>query len=791
MQMTDVSNLSKTILSRQRVLLEESYDVVVIGGGLAGICAAVTSARQGMRTVLLQDRPMLGGNASGEIGVIIQGADEMGRYRYSRETGLIDEIFTRNVTLPNPMQSASLWSLVLWEFCREQDNLTVYLNTIAKSPTMEADRIVSIRAEQNSTERDLIIKGAVFIDCSGDGRIGYESGAEYTIGRESKADYGEPLAVETSDGKTMGSTIYIKARDMGKPIPFKAPPWVHSFKSDEQLPSRGKDAPHNIRHLTGPNGGWWWLEFGGTMDTIKDSETIRDELIRYAIGMWDHLKNCGDHGADHYALESIGYVPGKRESRRFLGDYVLTQGDIESLRKFDDVVAYCQWHIDVHNPLGVSSNDKYWVGALLKGRASIPFRCLYSKNVGNLLFAGRNISITHVAMGSTRVMATCAIMGQAVGAAATLCVKHDCTPKEVGKTSIHQLQQMLLEQDCYLPGVSRQDKNDLAQQASVNASSHAPLQFPSPEIYRSLSTDTAQGFIVSSDRLNSVTIDLENKTDSPIQVRLHLRSGQWVDDFTSTEDIAISEAAVPPGRSKVRFDYKGYPVEPNSPYWVMLEKHEDLAWGFACEEPPCATGAWMIDQIYGDPAPYRMFKRERGVNCLTLDPPSYCFGPQQVLTGVTRPERSSNIWISERGLPQWIDLVWPKPVSLNEIHLTFDNNLDRKRSNWCSLGKTPELVRDYQIFADQTGELVPLLSVEENYLRKRVHRLDSIIHTGRLRLQVCSTWGEALAKDSKVERPDLGEADMNKIGAAARDYVDYDCDQARVYEVRVYNRPGY
>jgi len=768
---------------RPRPVESEHYQVVVIGGGPTGVCAGIAAARSGMSTVILQNRACLGGNGSGEIGVIVQGADEMGRFRHARETGLIDELYTRNVMLPNPTQSGSLWSLVLWEACTAQDNLTVYMNTIARDPVVEGDRIVSVRAEQFTTERDLQITGDMFIDCSGDGRIAYEAGADYMQGRESRDAYGEPLAEAVADGKTMGNTIYIRARDMGRPVPFKAPPWIHQITSDDQLPFQGKHAPHSIKHLIGPNGGWWWMEFGGENDTIKDSELIRDELTRYAIGMWDHLKNHGDHGAENYALESVGVMPGKRESRRFVGDHVYTQHDVEHKQRFEDVIAYTQWHVDVHNPAGVTSNASYWKGAILRNKADLPLRSFFSRNVGNLWFAGRNFSATHVGFASPRVMATCAIMGQAVGHAAALCVTHGCTPRDLHRQHLKELQQDLLRQDCYLPYVVNEDPDDLARSATARASSQTPLVFPEPEGYMPIEAETAQAFFVSADRINHITIPLDNRGDTPLEVTLHLRHGQWVDDFTDEQDIATATATVVPGRSDVRFCFD-LAVEPGSQYWVMLEPHPALSWGFACAEPPCTNAAWKIDQIYGDP-PYPMFKRERGTNCLTLDPPSSPFGPEQVLTGVARPERQPNVWISGPGLPQWLELTWPEPITFNEVHLTFDNNLDRKRSNWSKVAKAPELIRHYRVYVERNGALELVLEEKENYFRKRVHTIEAVT-SHRLRVEACAAWGEPSTEPAPTQaRPEDGFAGH---GAAARDYVDFVCDEARMHEVRVYHR---
>ncbi|MGQ9729771.1 MAG: FAD-dependent oxidoreductase [Candidatus Zipacnadales bacterium] len=451
------------------------YDVVVVGGGLAGVCAAIAAARHGARTALIQDRPVLGGNSSSEIRMHVCGADYSGNRPNTRETGILEELRLENVAR-NPQRCAEMWDLILWEACQAEPQLDLFLNCqivevtstagqpLASGQTGQPGKITRLGGVQVSTEKRLEFVGRYVIDCTGDGRVGYLAGAEYRTGREAKSEYGEPWAPEQADEWKLGSSLLFTARDFGKPMPFERPPWAHLFRTDADLPHR----PHGATEY-----GYWWIEWGGHLDTTADNEQIRDELLKYLFGVWDHIKNQGDHGAENYALTWFGWVPGKRESRRLIGDYVLRQQDCVEARRFEDTVAYGGWPIDIHAYGGIENSAPPARFDHLEDIYTIPFRMLYSRNIDNLLMAGRDASATHLAHGSTRVMATCAVMGQAAGTAAAMCAEKNCSPRELGKNYLTELQLRLNRDDCYLPGIQIADPDDLAQKASLTASSQA------------------------------------------------------------------------------------------------------------------------------------------------------------------------------------------------------------------------------------------------------------------------------------------------------------------------------
>jgi hypothetical protein len=446
--------------------IRKAYDLVVIGGGMSGLCAAIAAARYGVQTALVQDRPVLGGNASSEIRMNISGANFSGKRADARETGIVEEIKEENVAR-NPNYCWSIFDTVLWEKAHFQKGLDLYLNTHCDGVTVEDNRIVSIAAKQLTTEKEFEFQGKLFMDATGDGTVGHLAGAEYMSGREGKDVFGEKLAPDESDEYVMGSSLLFKAMDVGRPVVFRKPPWANTYTEDD-LKLR------NHQHVTS---GYWWIELGGMeLNIIDDAEEIRDELLKALYGIWDHIKNGGDHGAQTLDLDWVGFLPGKRESRRLLGDYVLTEQDVLGGRVFEDAVAYGGWSLDLHAMGGLRNIEEEPATVAMEAYIpadvfTIPYRCLYSKNIGNLFLGGRAISVSHVAFGGTRPMGTCSVIGQAVGTACGLAIEKGILPKEVGE-HIKELQQRLLRDDCYIPGFRNEDEGDLARKAEVSCSSH-------------------------------------------------------------------------------------------------------------------------------------------------------------------------------------------------------------------------------------------------------------------------------------------------------------------------------
>ena len=448
-------------------------ELLVAGGGMTGVCCAIAAARLGTKVVLCQDRSVLGGNASSEIRMHIVGATGLHAGLplglEPREGGLIEEMRLEQA-VRNPQRSAAMMDLMLYEFCRAEPNLILLLNTTVVAARLAGDRVAEVVAERASTEDRFVIAAKMFADCTGDGRLALEAGVPFMRGREGRQDFKERSAPAEGDDNTLGSTILFQARKHDRPMPYVAPPWVRRFKAgDFKFRPFGK-----LGSDLGLEYGYWWIEWGGCLDTIKDNERIRDELLAITLGVWNYIKNESGLDVTNWALDWIGFVPGKRESRRFVGQYVLTETDVLSSRAFPDAIAFGGWPIDTHPPAGVDAPDEPpCTQNHVPHLYDIPLRCCVAANRRNLFFAGRNLSATHLAFASTRVMATCAVVGQGVGTAAALALRRGVDP--VGMAAdvplMHAVQQRLLRDDAYLVGCLNSDPQDLARRARVSASS--------------------------------------------------------------------------------------------------------------------------------------------------------------------------------------------------------------------------------------------------------------------------------------------------------------------------------
>lgn len=432
--------------------IEADADIIVCGGGLAGVCAAVSAARHGSQVILIQDRPMLGGNASSEMRMGIVGVKE----DQCQEAGILEEMQCRNFYY-NPLQRYTLWDDVIYSTVVEEPNIRLFLNTSVEDVVMDGEKIAAVKCWNSNNYTKYTISGRLFLDCTGDGILRL-SGAEYRRGTEARSTYGESyLSNEKDNFNTMGNSILLQLRKTDEHHPFTAPDWAYHFTDDDFNYDTPKSTIPGIKLnykiiWRAHDNNFWWMECSGVkFDTIHDANEIQYEMKRIAYGVWEYMKNHPDGRAKNYDLDWIGAIPAKRESTRYVAPYTLTQDDVVSGGHFEDVVAYGGWTLDDHNPNGFMNKGLASTEYIVNQGYGIPYDCLYSVNVPNLMFAGRDISTSHMAFSGIRVMATCALIGQAVGTAADMIIDKGTTPAGLRKDYIAELQDVLEDDDCMLP----------------------------------------------------------------------------------------------------------------------------------------------------------------------------------------------------------------------------------------------------------------------------------------------------------------------------------------------------
>ncbi|MEX0988127.1 MAG: FAD-dependent oxidoreductase [Bacteroidales bacterium] len=409
---------------------EGDYDMVVVGGGLAGISAAVASARLGLKTVLIQNRPVLGGNNSSEVRV-----HQVGSVDHNLYPALGNIVRNMNDNHPpNAAEGHKFKDELKLEIVQQEPNLDFFLNTHVNWLEISNGNIERVYATNTKTGQQHVFHGRYFADCTGDGTLGAMAGADYRYGRESREETGEPGAPEKADSLTMGSSNLWRSVKLDAESDFPEVPWALQFNDDY--------------YIDDTIGTWRW-ESGFDRDIIHEAEFIRDHNLRAIYGNWSYLKNNLPEKYAQYKLEWVGYVSGKRESRRLIGDVILSELDFINNVKYDDAAVTVTWGIDIH--FADTLNSRYfpgeefisWYDHPQHEPYHMPYRCLYSRNINNLFMAGRNISVTHLGLGSPRVMRTGGVMGEVVGMAASVCVKHDCTPRDVYKEHLDELKRLM------------------------------------------------------------------------------------------------------------------------------------------------------------------------------------------------------------------------------------------------------------------------------------------------------------------------------------------------------------
>ena len=761
--------------------IKEEYDIVVCGGGLAGFCAAVAAARNGAKTCLVHNRPVLGGNSSSEVGVTPHGAAAF--HAYARETGIISEALieerARNhAEIYENGWTNSVWDMVLYDIAQRTPNLTLHLNTDIRGIEMRDQKnIAAVLAVVQNAEIDLRLEGNIFIDCTGDGIVADKAGCQWRMGSEGRDEFNEPHAPAKASSDTMGNSIHFLCRDMGKPMPFTAPEWAVRHEDASYFYHQGR-LPKDER------GGFWWLEIGVPHHTIYDAEKIRHELTRHALGVWDWIKNRDPKMKDrvkNYALDWIGQVPGKRESRRILGRYFMTEQDVLNKTVFPDEIAFGGWFVDLHTPGGLLAKtsepsaaaggheNEYdtfsdYSAMSYCGPYGVPLRILLAKDCDNLMMAGRNVSVTHAALGTVRVMGTTALMGEAAGIAAAVGLARGHDFDQIVAQDIGEIQQRLLANGCFLPNYSSADENDLARSAKATASSEISIAGVAPEtpgchdglkVWRDqpqyniekLETRRGQLIATSGGKINSLELCLSNDSATAEILEVQLFAAEHIWDYRAEPGapLATAKLSVPPGKNVwVKWELNlelPATVAPGSFLRLDALPNKNLNWHAAQKVIPGHMAMYAI-------SPNRMRRFGNGHTlAYRISPPQNSFSAAQVLSGVTRPHRATNLWISDatQPLPQWLELNWSKPQKISEVQMVFPGHLIREYHAYAPFYRDPQCPRDYAIEVLADGKWQRVVEVQDNYQRLRRHKFSTLVAAQKLRVVVTATNGDPSA----------------------------------------------
>ena len=740
-------------ISRELNTKTLATNLCVTGGGLAGTCAAITAARAGIRVVLIQDRPVLGGNASSEVRLWTLGAtSHMGNNnRWAREGGLVNELMTENL-FRNPEGNALLFDALLLEKATTEPNLTLLLNTAVFDVIKEDDKTISaIKAfnSQNSTLYE--VSAPLFLDASGDGIVGFLSGAAFRIGQESREEFGELYAPEKPSADLLGHSLYFMSKNTGRPTKFIPPSNALSMEAVRKIHRyRGFDSKSQACNF-------WWMEYGGHLDTIHQSEEIKQELWRVVYGVWNYIKNSGEFPeAETMTLEWIGHIPGKRESRRFEGDYMLIQQDLIEQREHADAVSYGGWAIDHHPVEGLFSEQPGCTQWHSKGVFQIPYRTLYSRNISNLFLGGRLISASHIAFGSTRVMATCAHTAQAVGIAAAQCIRDGLLPRELLNTArMKKLQQELIRDGQYIPEIKTHDQENLAATATVSASSIYKLdQLPPGSDCVSLDYAQALMLPVQPGKLPAVTYQLDVAKPATLHAELRISSkpGNHTPDVT-LETVEIPLSAGTGHAVTLRFNslidterYAFICLMPNPAISVRLsderltgiltvyQKFNAAVAKTPAQTPPENCGIdsfefWIPQRRPGGKNP-----------AVEINPPLNCFRVENISNGWNRPVSQPNAWVAatEDKNPS-LTLEWKQPQTISRIDLFFDGDYDHPMETvlWGHPEReVPFCIKQYRIL-DDAGNV--LAYIRDNHQAQNKIRLNRPVTVRQLRIENLTT----------------------------------------------------
>ncbi|MDR2140156.1 MAG: FAD-dependent oxidoreductase [Tannerella sp.] len=715
-------------------------DYVVTGGGIAGVCSAITAARAGLKTVLVQDRPVLGGNASSEVRLWVLGATSHmnNNNRWAREGGVLEELLVENM-YRNREGNPIFFDALLLEKVWAEPNLKLFLNTAVYRIEMAgASQIRKVMAfcSQNSTYYEF--DAPFFCDASGDGIVGFLAGAAFRVGAERADEFGEKFIMPDDYGKLLGHSMYFYSKDAGHPVKYVPPAFAL------------KDIPARIpryRNIRRDSSGCrlWWLEWGDELDRVFESEKIKEELWKVVYGVWDYIKNSGTFtDVDNLTLEWVSTIPGKRESRRFEGDCLLKQQDIIEQTPFDDAVAYGGWAIDLHPAKGVYSSYHGCTQYHSKGVYTIPYRCIYSRNISNLFLAGRLISVSHVAFGSTRVIATGTLCAQAAALAAVICRKYGITPREVHMQGhIGELQQLLMQTGQFVPLLQLAHLPDLLTDAKVTVDGTLELsELPADGTWHTLNADTAMLLPFTAGQIPAFTFVFRAKEATVVHAGFYI--SECYGNYTPDRHLATRELHLPAGESSRTVQF-GLSL-PKAQYGlIVLEKNSMVN---VAQSSVRLTGVLSLfhhhtqqqNDAHGvKEIPFYVPERRPGGKniALKISPALCCFTTEQLRSGVFRPANGTvNAWVAPLACATArLTCKWEQPREIREIVLWFDSDFDHAMES-CLMGHPEDImpfcVQHYKL-TDDSGHT--LYEVTDNHHSRNRIRLEKPVLVSSLILE--------------------------------------------------------
>lgn len=722
-------------------------DLLVAGGGIAGMCAAIAAARKGLSVVLINDRSVLGGNASSEIGVGISGASHHGLNPaiYAKETGIVEEIRLRLIKYQESGGYGNFAALdaVFFDMIYNEKNIRLLLNTVVYSCEVENKKIKKVFARHSVNNNIYEITAHSCVDATGNGILAYEAGAEFRIGRECKDEFGEFWAPDKADSFTMGNSLYFETEDAGEEVVFKAPDFAHDISQMEFLKDINK--PENFRGFSckGPH---WAYEFGGQLDILNDHDETELELRKLIYGIWDYVKNSGKYPQSKTRrLKRVYAKAGTRESRRFIGDYILNENDIENKVNFEDSVAIGGWPMDIHAPLGIYDSLPASNFVSVTGIYNIPFRCLYSKDIDNLYLAGRDISTTHIALGSTRVMATCGAIGQAVGTAAYLGKKYDVLPREIYEKHIKELQKILIGDDQSVLHIKEDIKI-----AQVSATAVKEYENTCADDYMPLERDYALALMVDSEKVDSVKIKFRIKENTTLTYKLYTGihpETYLMEKLEKTLCINLKKGVDDWIELPI-----GIPVGFDGKIYIVFEENRDIEIAISEKRTMGAVTMRMhrrdsFEKKNHDSVPINeektgythfdhYYEKNRNILFKEISPKQNVFAPCNVINGYSRPYITQNLWLADMTMAQTLTITPEESTDIKELTVIFDDRLDNDEK----IQMPSTLAKKYDIKIYHKDGIYKV-SEKDNYKRFVRYALD-FSEVSKIEITVYETYGD-------------------------------------------------